>query len=153
MKKNKEILVKFRREKSCWLAYFIEFRKIIPVNFITAKFLDFFFNKNLSIENINKSLNLSKTEISSFLKELKKELEFPFEGGHPIIEEEFLKTPLSVELQIITRCNLRCKHCAQKDYTKIMELEKIKKILKILHKKGFLSLILQEENHFCTLIC
>lgn len=136
---NKKTLVKTRKERNYYLAYFIEIRRIIPVNYMGAIIIDKYFNEDFSITDLQKYFNsknrqITKKTILKFIKNLKEELSFPYEGGYPIVEKEEMTVPIAVELQIITRCNLRCKHCCQTDYKKIMPVKKILNILEILYK-------------------
>lgn len=134
-------MVKIRKEFNYYLSYFVEFRRMVPVNEIGAAIIDMFFNRCLSPEKIVDSINiqnekdiLSKKDVISFVGEIKKELLTPYEGGYPIIDKEQLDVPVAVELQVNTTCNLRCKHCCQSNYSKIMPLKKVEQILEILYK-------------------
>ncbi|MBL7053667.1 radical SAM protein [Patescibacteria group bacterium] len=53
-----------------------------------------------------------------------------------------MDAPIAIELQITDKCNLRCKHCCQDNYSKIMPMNKIKEILKILYKKNVFEISL-----------
>jgi len=119
-------LVKIRKEKNYYLCYFVESRKVINVNKTGAKIIDLFFNKKHYSNVLNKNKN--------FLKELKEILKKDHRGGFPFIKEEQMDVPIIAELQLNTLCNLRCKHCCQKEYDKSMNIKKIENILKILHK-------------------
>lgn len=137
--KNKE-LVKIRKEKNYYLSYFVELRKIIIVNEIGAKIIDLFFNRNYSLSKIvdiifvfkkknNKDL---EKKVKQFLIEIEGELKNKHQGGYPFIKEEQMDIPIAVELQINSTCNLRCKHCCQSSYDKLISFKKIEKILEIL---------------------
>jgi len=137
---KQKIIVKIRKESNCYLAYFIELRRIIPINYVGAKIIDMFFNKNHPLDKIVNLINskreiVNKKDISDFLQEIKKELTSPYEGGYPIISKKQLDVPIAVELQINTQCNLRCKHCCQANYDKTMSIEQVKYILEILSRK------------------
>lgn len=145
MKQEIQQLVKIRKEKNYFLVYFIEYRKILLVNEIGASILDLFFNKNKSIlkiveffaERRKRAEKLDiKNNIRKFLKKVAKELNRRDSGEWPIIEGNFLDAPIGVELQINTTCNLRCKHCFQSNYSRIMPLSRIKNILSILYKNN-----------------
>lgn len=139
--------VKIRKETNYWLVYFVEIRRLIGVNELGAKILDYFFNKNYSVDKIqarfsaSKTKNLSKEEILKFLYSIKKELRVNREG-YPIIDQEQMNVPIAIELQINTTCNLRCKHCFQKEYGKLIHINKIKRILKILDKEKVFEITL-----------
>lgn len=138
-------VVKIRKEQNHFLAYFIELRKIIPTNFIGSKIIEYFFNEEKSVDKILKILKksgykLGREEILSFLNDLKKDLENFYEGGYSVVENEKLEAPLSVELQLNTICNLRCKHCCQPAYEKVMTTKKVKSVLNILYKSKIFEL-------------
>ena len=46
------MLVKIRKESNYYLAYFIELRRIIPVNTIGAQIINYFFNKKWTLNKI-----------------------------------------------------------------------------------------------------
>lgn len=143
----KKPIVKIRREQNHYLAYFIELRRIIPVNYIGAEIIRCFFNDQKSIAIILeflKKLNckLSKKDIRNFLRNVKLILETPYEGGYPVIEEEKMEVPLAVELQINTTCNLKCKHCCQADYVNTMSFKQVRFILDTLYKEKVFEIIL-----------
>ncbi|MCX8015927.1 MAG: radical SAM protein [Patescibacteria group bacterium] len=149
MKQKIQQLVKIRREKRYFLAYFIEYRKILLVNEIGARILELFFNENKSILEIaeffmrgGKKYKKSdiKNNIRKFLKKVAKELDKRDSGEWPIIEGDFLETPIGVELQINTTCNLRCKHCFQSNYSRIMPFSRIKNILSLLYKNNIFEI-------------
>lgn len=135
-------LAKIRKEGNSYLVYFLELRRLLAINRTGAQIVGYFFNKNYSSDKIafllkKKSKDpsiISKKVIEEFLKKIKKELKDSRAGGYPIISQKEVGVPVSVELQINTNCNLRCRHCFQDEYHKIMPFEKIKKILTILHK-------------------
>ena len=139
--------VKIRKEQNHYLVYFIELRRIIPVNYIGAEIIRLFFNNQKSIETISESLKklnrkLTKKDVEDFLKNLRSILETPYEGGYPVIEEEEMEIPLAVELQINTTCNLKCRHCCQADYANTMPFKQIKLILDTLYKEKVFEVIL-----------
>lgn len=128
--------VKIREEKDYFLAYFIDSRRIIGVNEMGAKILDLLFNKEKKIEEIAKSVASGydiptfevKADILEFIKHVKEEVS---PEKFSIVEQEQLTMPLGVELEITTACNLRCKHCFQKDYSNnFLETEKAIEIIK-----------------------
>jgi len=139
------MIVKIRKEQKHYLAYFINFRKLIPVNEIGAIILNDFLNRDYSVNKIVKKINkrnIQKQNVIDFLNSTKEELSLPNQAGYPMINQDFFSTPLAVELQVMTKCNLRCKHCCQDDYNKIMPLRKIKNILKILNDKKIFEISL-----------
>jgi len=139
------MLAKIRKEQNHFLAYFIDFRKLVPVNKVGAKILDDFFNRNYSISKIIKKLgkkNIQKQNVVDFLNSIKEDLFSPNQSGYPMINQDFFSIPIAVELQVMTQCNLRCKHCCQDNYDKIMSIEKIKNILKILNDKKIFEISL-----------
>jgi len=150
--KNQDLIVKIRRESSYYLAYFIELRRIVPVNKIGAEIIDAFFNRNYSVEKIVELIglkeNLNDRDILSFLQDVRKEVVQPYEGGYPIVDKEQLDVPIAVEIQTNTTCNLRCRHCSQPDYSRVMPFRKIKGILEVLDKKGVFELNLTGGEFF-----
>lgn len=141
--KNKK-LVKIRKEKNYYLCYFIELRRIIIVNEIGAKIIDLFFNKEISESKIINKLSINgkinklylKNKVKKFLKDLKGDLKYGYRGGFPFVEKEQMSVPIVTEIQLNTLCNLRCKHCCQSEYDKLMPFKKVKEILKILYKEN-----------------
>jgi len=135
-------LAKIRKEGDSYLVYFLELRRLLALNRTGVQIVDYFFNKNYSSDKITSLLKkkskdpsiISKKVIEKFLKEVKKELKDTRAGGYPIISQKEAGVPVSVELQINTDCNLRCRHCFQEEYGKIMPFEKIKEVLRILSK-------------------
>lgn len=130
--------VKLRKDQNHYIAYFVKLRKIIYVNKTGAIILDNFFNENLKPDEIlrKRGINhkISRKELKNFLLNVKKELNKK-QDGYPLYEESGLfSIPLGVELQVNEVCNLRCKHCYQKTYTKSMSFQEIKQILKILYQ-------------------
>jgi len=143
--REQKIIVKIRKEHNYYFAYFIELRRLIPVNYIGTKIIDAFFNKNYNLDEIVKSINskrktVNKKDVSDFLHNIKKEITLPYEGGYPIIGKEQLDAPIAVELQTNTTCNLRCKHCCQAGYNKIMPINRVKDILEILYKNNIFEI-------------
>lgn len=135
------MLIKFRREGDLVLVYFLELRRLVVVNRTGAKIIEAYFNKNLSLAQIVSLLGkskekLTKSEIKNFLSSLKKEILEEQGGGFPVFSKQKPRAPISVELQIITRCNLRCAHCLQAEYGKIMPFKKVKRILETLSQAG-----------------
>ncbi|MDD3735463.1 MAG: radical SAM protein [Candidatus Pacebacteria bacterium] len=140
-------LVKIRKEQNHYLVYFIELRKIVPVNYVGAEIIRDFFDNQKSIGAIYESLKkfnnkLAKEDIEIFLHNLKLILETSKEGGYPVVEQEEMEVPLAVELQINTVCNLRCKHCCQANYTNTMSFEQVEFILDALYKAGVFEITL-----------
>ncbi len=113
--------VKVRKERDYYLVYFIDSRRIVGVNEVGAIVLDLLLNKEKKIqeiaEYISSTYQLStinvKADVLEFLKQIKQEIN---PDKFSIVEQEQLISPLGVELEITTACNLRCKHCFQKDY-------------------------------------
>ena len=112
-----------------------------------------FFNKNYSIRKIlgldNIKDNFNREDILKFLQEAKEEVLLPSEGGHPVVDKEQLDVPIAVELETNTICNLRCKHCSQADYTRVMPLEKVSHILEILDENNVFEVNLIGGEFFC----
>ncbi|OIP76414.1 MAG: hypothetical protein AUK09_02030 [Parcubacteria group bacterium CG2_30_36_38] len=131
---KKRRLVKIRKERKYFLAYFIEMRRIFAFDKVGAQVVNLFFNQNLSLNQISRKTNCTKEEIEEFLTKLKKELLTLYDGGYPIVEHEQMLTPIAVELQINNQCNLRCKHCCQDNYEKMMPYNNVSQILKILYQ-------------------
>jgi len=151
--KKQKIIVKIRKESNYYWTYFIELRRIIPVNYEGAEIIDLFFNKHYNLGRITNFINrkkeiIGRKEILNFLQKIKKDLLSPYEGGYPIIDKERLDAPIAIELQTNTQCNLRCKHCCQDNYDKIMPLRKVRHILDILNEKGIFEINLTGGEFF-----
>ncbi len=134
-------LVNIRREGNYYLAYFVELRRLLILNYTGAKIVDYFFNKKFSSSKIStflkkdvKPSSISPKNVKEFLQEIKKELNNTLMVGYPFFYKAKPIPPVSAELQINTTCNLRCRHCLQYEYGKLMPFKKAKKILEILHK-------------------
>jgi MoaA/NifB/PqqE/SkfB family radical SAM enzyme len=147
-------LVKIRKERDYYLAYFNELRKVIPVNYIGSKIIDSFFNQQLSIGEITnlirhsyKKYNVSQKDIINFLQQIQKELILNPRGNIQLYQKP-LSAPIAVEIEITTRCNLRCKHCCVQKYDKLMSMNKIKYILKLLNDKKVFEISLAGGEPF-----
>jgi len=150
----KKELVKIRKESDYYLAYFNELRKLIPVNYIGSKILDSFFNKGFSINEItnlikhsDKKYNVSPKNIINFLQQIQNELILTPRGNIQLYQMR-LSAPIAVEIEITTLCNLRCKHCCIKEYDKLMPINKIKYILKLLNDKKVFEISLAGGEPF-----
>ena len=151
MKNN---LVKIRKETDYYLAYFNELRKLIPVNYIGSIIIDSFFNKRFSIREIQNFIrqngrryNLSSKDIQIFLRQIQDELILAPRGNVRLYQRE-LSTPIAVEIEITTRCNLRCKHCCIKKYDKLMSINRIERIFKLLNEKRVFEISLAGGEPF-----
>ncbi len=141
-------LVNFRQEGRFYLAYFVPFRKLLTLNREGRDIVDCFFNKNFSqkdiVEFFNKSRkykgNVASSDVRSFLIDVKEELHSNLNDGYVLPSNFVPSVPVSVELQINTRCNLRCKHCFQDSYSTTMHLKRIEEILKILKEANVFEL-------------
>lgn len=117
--------VKIRKEKDCYLAYFIDSRRIVGVNKVGSIILDQLFNQGRDAEEIagillmdyQIPLSQARSDVAKFLTQIKKEVH---PDGFNVIEQKQLEVPLGVELEITTSCNLRCRHCFQEHYDNIM---------------------------------
>lgn len=147
MTTNNKKLIKTRKHGELYWVYFLELRKIISVKSKGEKILNLFFNKDLTIKEIALKLKITEREIKSFLKKIKNNL-YLSNKNTKNINNDFLDIPTSTELQIISKCNLRCKHCFQDDYQKIMPLKTIKKDLNILDKAGIFEIELTGGEPF-----
>ncbi|MCL0080275.1 radical SAM protein [Dehalococcoidia bacterium] len=146
-------LVKIRKQGSAYFAYFVELRRIVVVNQIGAKIIEWFFNHKYAIGkmlDLAKKDNyvLSNKDVADFLREIRSQITLPYEGGHPFLEEEQLDVPISVELQICRYCNLRCKHCAQSNYEGDMPIERVRHMLEILDRDGVFEINLTGGEPF-----
>ena len=68
---SRKPIVKIRREQNHYLVYFIELRRIIPVDHIGAKIIEHFFSDQKSVKTILKILkrsgyNLKEKDIEGF---------------------------------------------------------------------------------------
>ena len=122
--------VKIRKEKSRYLAYFIDSRRIVGVNEIGSIILDLLFNQSRDAEEIASTiarnyqipLSQAKEDTAEFLAQIKEEIH---PDGFNVIEQEQLEVPLGIELEITTSCNLCCRHCFQEHHDGIyMSTEK-----------------------------
>lgn len=148
IRKGKGMVVKIRKEKDYFLAYFLDFRRILNVNETAAWILDLFFNQEESFEFIatrmsskySISLSQAKADLQSFFSGVYNELAME---GFNVINQEQLSAPLGVELEITTSCNLRCKHCFQPDYQNVfMPKEKAFEIIDILSDNNVFTISL-----------
>ena len=113
--------VKIRKEKNCYLVYFIDSRRIVGVNKIGSVILDLLFNQEKNAEEIASIVSSDyqipvleiKSDVVEFLTQIKKEVH---PDGFNVIEQEQLEVPLGVELEITTSCNLCCEHCFQEHH-------------------------------------
>lgn len=130
--------VKIRNEGDHYLAYFTDSRRIVGVSKIGALILDCRLNKEMSIDDIARCIatdygisdRQAHNDIRIFLDEVRGEI-MPREFN--AIEQEQLRAPLGVELEITSACNLRCKHCFQSDYSEsFMSAERAREIIGIL---------------------
>jgi MoaA/NifB/PqqE/SkfB family radical SAM enzyme len=116
--------VKIRKEKSRYLAYFIDSRRIVGVNEIGSVILDLLFNQSKDAEEIAVTiagdyqipLSQTKDDVANFLAQIKEEVH---PDGYNVIEQEQLEVPLGIELEITTSCNLCCRHCFQEHHDSI----------------------------------
>ncbi len=113
--------VKIRKEKSRYLAYFIDSRRIVGVNEIGSIILYMLFNQgkdaeeiaNVIAEDYQISLLQVRTDVVEFLAQIREEVH---PDGFNVIEQEQLEVPLGIELEITTSCNLGCRHCFQEHH-------------------------------------
>ena len=129
--------VKIRQEEDYYLVYFLDSRRAIGVNATGAKILDSLFNRGENVDDIITTLSdefhLSfesvKRDADEFLSQIEQEIT---PEGFNVIEQCQLNKPLGVELELITSCNLSCRHCIQESHQGIsMSTEKA---IDILHK-------------------
>jgi len=140
--------VKIRKEKSRYLAYFIDSRRIVGVNEVGSIILDLLFNQGKDVEEIANIVvsdyqippSQAKSDVAEFLAQIKKEVH---PDGFNVIEQEQLEVPLGVEIEITTSCNLCCRHCFQEHYAIDMPTEKAISIINQLadHQVCEISLI------------
>ncbi|MBW6440693.1 PqqD family peptide modification chaperone [Patescibacteria group bacterium] len=113
--------VKIRKERNCYLAYFIDSRRVVEINEVGSIILNLLFNQEkdtkkiaeIIADNYQISLSQAKNDIAEFLTEIKAEVH---PNGFNVIEQKQLEVPLGIELEITTSCNLCCKHCFQKHH-------------------------------------
>lgn len=123
--------VVLRKDFDYTIAFFPEIRKLVFVNEDGSRILDLFFNLEKSINEISEEFKIDKTSVKSFLVDIKKSLEIE-QLSYPIPKKGFFDVPLSVEVQVSNTCNLRCKHCFQDDYTKILDYKTVDQRLSLL---------------------
>jgi len=135
--------VKIREEKGTYLAYFLDSRRLVGVNETGAEILELLFNQNKSVDDIVTSLREAsevsfqeiKKDVKDFLIQLKREI---LPNRFNVIDQEQLNSPLGVELEITTSCNLRCRHCVQDEQHDevFMDYDKFIEIADILSESG-----------------
>jgi len=127
--------VKIRRDKGFYIAYFVELRKMVFVDFTGSRIIDYIFNKDYETSQVvEKMKGMKREDILDFIRDLDDFLKQK-QDSHLIPEDGFFNVPLSVEVQVNNACNLRCRHCFQTDYSKTVSLENINNILKTLYQK------------------
>lgn len=134
-------LVEIRQEGEYYLAYFVSHRKLLTLNSVGAEIVDRFFNKDQSEASILEVLSkedktITEKLINSFLSDVKEQILNSENEGYSFLKGQIPSAPVSVELQINTKCNFRCKHCFQEDYAMSMPFKTVKKYLKILKDTG-----------------
>ena len=147
--------VKIRKEKENYLAYFIDSRRLVGVSGVGAEILEMLFNQEKSVDNIVlrlsefygiSTLQIEK-DVKDFLLQLKKEI---LPSGFNVIDQEQMDSPLGIELEITTSCNLRCRHCVQDgQHNEIfMDYEKFIEIADILSENGVCEISLMGGEPF-----
>ncbi len=126
--------VVLRKDADYTVAFFPEIRKLVFVNEDGSRILDLFFNMEESAEEISKELKIDAEKLQSFLEDIKQSLKED-QLSYPVPDKDYFDTPLSGEIQVSNTCNLRCKHCFQGDYTKLLSYEKIDHRLSLLAKE------------------
>ena len=130
------------RHKKNYVAYFFDQKSSLLVSSIGAEILDDFLNEDLKIKDIAKKLHkkyhqdydVILKDAQNFLAEIYDKLQ---KTTMSEVEQEFLDAPLGVEIEITTACNLRCKHCFQKEYQEnYMPFDKYQKMVDLLIEKG-----------------
>lgn len=108
--------VAIRKQGKEYLVYFFEQRTTTQINEMGAKVLEAFLNNGKSVNEISheiaKSFGITVEQASKDVKV------FLANIYNRIIttnvneaEQKMLDSPLGVEIEITTACNLRCKHC------------------------------------------
>lgn len=133
--------VKFNQEGETHWAYFVDSRRVIGVNQMGAVILDKMLNLEQDVEQIvcgiSEDTHLSVEEVGAdvkaFLSSISTELSPEVFNVAPQIQTS---TPWGVELEITERCNLRCRHCLQGNYSHQMTFDKARAILEFLAEVG-----------------
>lgn len=122
-----------------YLVYFFDRRVTIQLNEIGANICEMIYNKGYSKEEIIEVLmkeykDKTKDEIEKILKDFISELKSELKNTSMNVLEEYpLKSPIGVEIEVTTACNLRCKHCFQGEYIEeYMSFKDFKEIIDIL---------------------
>lgn len=131
--------VVLRKDTDYTIAFFTELRKMVFVNEDGSKILDLFFNLEKTPDEISKETDLEEPKVIEFLGDVKKSLAEE-QLSYPVPSKGYFDAPLSAELQISNTCNLRCKHCFQADYSKVLTYKEVDKRLSVLSKNGIFML-------------
>lgn len=140
--------IKIRRGKDGYFVYFLNAQRLIKVNEQGAKILDSLFNKDLSLEIIIEDIIkrtkanpiMVRNDVINFLKDVQNQLS---PNMSFLIKKEQMDNPIGAEIEINLSCNLRCKHCFQKNYKEIyMPLKFAMDIIDILDKEGVCEILL-----------
>lgn len=148
--------IKFRKEENGYLVYFVNERISTIVNETGKILLDMVINEEKEIDEVVEFFlkeyediekNQLKKEIDTYFKKILERLE---KNTFNETEQLFLQTPLGVEIEITTACNMRCKHCFQGEYPqKYMSLKKFKEIIDILCYTNVYEINLVGGEVFC----
>lgn len=86
----KNEFVKIRKEGDCYLVYFNELKKLIPVDYIGSKIINLFFNKRLLVNEIIESIDrkISPKNIRHFLRQIRNQLVLNPRGTFNYIKED-----------------------------------------------------------------
>ncbi len=140
--------VRIRKEKDHYLAYFADSRKLLKLNRTGAKIIDGLYNHHLKLEEIAREISdTTNTRFDEVLKDAQEFLDLTLDkrvlGTYPLIEQELLESPVGVEIETNSGCNLRCRHCYQGSYSdRLMETGRVKEIIDILFQGGVFELSL-----------
>jgi len=147
--------VKIRKEKGNYLGYFLDSRRLVGVSEVGAEILELLFNQNKTVDEIvvvlGEVYNIShvqiRQDIKDFLLQLKKEI---LPNGFNVIDQEQMSSPLGIELEITTSCNLRCRHCVQDGQHNevFMTYEKFVEIADVLAENGVCEISLMGGEPF-----
>ncbi len=147
--------VKIRKEKENYLVYFLDSRRLVGVSEVGAEILELLFNQNKTLNEIvvilSEVYNIPyiqiRQDIKDFLFQLKKEL---LPNSFNVVDQEQMNSPLGVEIEITTSCNLRCRHCVQEGQHNevFMDYKKFIGIIDILSENGVCEISLMGGEPF-----
>lgn len=104
-----------------FIAYFVENRRMIEVNAVGARLLELQLNQGLGLETVvaevSKEFGVGADGVRADAKTFFIAIEERLTSTVPdVLDHMIYDAPLTVELQVNEACNLRCRHCFQREY-------------------------------------